>query len=116
NQAIWQSKVPPEIQGRVFSARALIALMSQPIAMAISGPLADNILIPGMMKGGSFAPLFGWLVGTGPGAGIALLFFVMGIVGIFTGLSGYLFKQVRDVETILPDHDTVAATGEAYAA
>ena len=31
NQAIWQSKVPPEMQGRVFSARAFIALISSAI-------------------------------------------------------------------------------------
>jgi MFS family permease len=109
NQAIWQSKVPPEIQGRVFSTRALIALFSQPIAIAISGPLADRFLNPGMMDGGSLTSLFSWLVGIGPGAGISLLFFVMGIVGFFTGLGGYLFKQVRNVEEIIPDHEGFTA-------
>ena len=105
NQAIWQSKVPPEMQGRVFSARALIARVSQPVAMAITGPLADRFLIPGMMAGGMLTPAFSWLVGVGPGAGISLLMFVMGLIGVLTGFGGYLFYQVRNVEEIIPDHD-----------
>ena len=107
NQAIWQSKVAPEMQGRVFSARAFIALMSQPIAMAIAGPLADGFLLPGMMEGGSLAPLFGWLIGVGPGEGISLLFLFMGLIGALFGLSAYTVREVRDVESILPDHDAI---------
>ena len=105
NQAIWQSKVSPEVQGRVFSARALIAQISAPIAMAVTGPLADNLLIPDMMAGGRLTPAFGWLVGTGQGAGISLLYVFVGFISLFIGLAGYLFRQVRDVEKILPDHD-----------
>lgn len=107
NQAIWQSKVPPEMQGRVFSARAFIALMSQPIAMLIAGPLADGFLLPGMTEGGSLVPLFGWLIGVGPGEGISLLYVAMGLIGALFGFSAYTVRQVRDVEDILPDHDAV---------
>ncbi len=107
NQAIWQSKVPPEMQGRVFGTRAMIARISQPVAMAITGPLADKFLIPGMMEGGSLAPYFGWLVGVGPGTGISLLWLFLGVIGFFCGMGGYLLKDVRDVESILPDHDEV---------
>jgi MFS transporter, DHA3 family, macrolide efflux protein len=107
NQAIWQSKVPPEMQGRVFSARAFIALISQPIAMAITGPLADGFLLPGMMEGGSLAPIFGWLIGVGPGKGISLLYLCMGLVSAVFGFSAYMFKEVRDVESLLPDHDAI---------
>lgn len=105
NQAIWQSKVPPEMQGRVFGTRAMIALISQPVAMAITGPLADKFLIPEMMEGGVLTPIFGWLVGVGPGTGISLLWIFLGMIGFVAGLGGYLFKDVRDVESILPDHD-----------
>ena len=104
NQAIWQSKVPPEMQGRVFSTRALIAQISAPIATGIAGPLADRFLLPGMMEGGSLAPLFGWLVGVGPGTGISLLFTLMGAMGVLVGLGGYAFPHIRNVEDIIPDH------------
>ena len=107
NQAIWQSKVPPEMQGRVFAVRSQIAQISAPVAMAITGPLTDRFLTPTMDVGGSLAPVFGWLVGVGPGAGISLLFVFMGVAGFLTGLVGYLFPQIRNVEEIIPDHDHV---------
>jgi MFS family permease len=107
NQAIWQSKVLPEVQGRVFGTRALIATISSPISMAIAGPLADNIMTPPMMPGGSLADTFGWLVGTGQGAGIGLLFFLLGLVGTAATLSAYAVKAIRDVEKTIPDYDAV---------
>ena len=58
-----------------------------------------------MAPGGAFAPSFGWLVGAGPGAGMALVFIMAGLIGASTSLGGYLFKAVRNVENIIPDHD-----------
>ena len=49
NQAIWQAKVAPDLQGRVFSARRLIAWLSNPISPIIGGTLSDFLLEP-MMK------------------------------------------------------------------
>ena len=115
NQAIWQSKVPPEMQGRVFSARAFIAMLSQPIAMAITGPLADDFLLPGMISGGALAPVFGWLVGVGPGKGISLLFLLMGLFGAVMGFGGYLVRDVRNVEEIIPDHDSIDSSSAEIA-
>jgi predicted MFS family arabinose efflux permease len=106
NQAIWQAKVPPEVQGRVFATRALIATMSSPLGMAIAGPLADVVMTPSMAPGGALSGVFGWLVGTGPGAGIGLLFVFLGIIGAIVTLSGYAFKAIRDVEKDIPDHDS----------
>jgi len=107
NQAIWQSKVPPALQGRVFSVRRLIAQVTVPIAMLASGPLADKVFGPAMLPAGSLAPLFGWLSGTGPGAGISLMFVWAGLAGACVGLVGYLVPSVRNVERLIPDHDTV---------
>ena len=109
NQAIWQAKVPPEMQGRVFATRALIAQFSAPVATGIAGPLADHILLPGMMEGGGLTPFFGWLVGVGSGTGISLLFVIMGLFGMAIGLGGYLTPDVRNVENIIPDHDVIAS-------
>lgn len=109
NQAIWQAKVAPDVQGRVFTTRRLIAWLVTPISQLLAGPLADQILEPGMAEGGSLAPVFSWLVGTGTGAGIALLFIVTGLLAAMAGLGGYFFRVVRDVEDILPDHDTVVS-------
>ena len=105
NQAIWQSKIPPEMQGRVFSARRLIAQISAPLAMMITGPLTDNILLPAMDEGGALAQSLGWLIEAGPGAGISLLYVFMGLAGVGIGLIGYLYPHIRDVETLIPDYD-----------
>jgi MFS transporter, DHA3 family, macrolide efflux protein len=104
NQAIWQAKVPPDIQGRVFAVRRLIAQVSSPVAVLLVGPLADKLFEPRLMAGGSWAGTFGALVGTGPGAGMAMLMVISGTIGIVGGLSGYLFPAIRNAETLIPDH------------
>jgi len=108
NQAIWQAKVAPDIQGRVFAVRRLIAQITFPLALLIVGPLADYVFEPMMQPVGALASVFGGLLGTGPGAGMALMMVLSGLLGAAIGLSGYLFPAIRDVETILPDHDAAA--------
>jgi MFS family permease len=108
NQAIWQSKVPPALQGRVFSTRLIIAQITAPIAMLASGPLADRLFGPAMLVSGSLASTLGWLTGTGTGAGISLMFVLFGLAGVAAGLAGYLIPSVRNVEQLIPDHDTPA--------
>ncbi|MGD8791045.1 MAG: MFS transporter [Anaerolineae bacterium] len=105
NQAIWQAKVAPDVQGRVFATRRLIAQISAPVAMLLAGPLADYFFEPAMAGQGTMSALFGGLVGTGTGSGMALMFVVTGLLGVLVGLSGYLFPAVRNAEDILPDHD-----------
>jgi DHA3 family macrolide efflux protein-like MFS transporter len=106
NQAIWQAKVAPDVQGRVFTARQFIAWLVMPISQLLAGPLVDHVLEPAMAESGSLASVFGWLVGTGTGAGIGLLFACTGLLAALTGLSGYLFPVVRNAEGMLPDHET----------
>jgi MFS family permease len=108
NQAIWQAKVAPDVQGRVFASRRLIAQVSALVAIPLAGPLADYVFEPGMMAGGGLERTFGWLVGAGPGAGMALMFTGAGILGLLAGLGGYAFRAVRNAEDLLPDHDAEA--------
>jgi MFS family permease len=110
NQAIWQAKVPPDVQGRVFSTRAIIGGLAQPIAPLIVGPLADFVLEPAMQANGSLSGVFGKLVGVGPGARMALIFILCGMCGALTGALGYLVPAVRNAEDLLPDHDAALAT------
>lgn len=104
SQAIWQTKVAPDVQGRVFAARGMIAQIGAPVAMLLSGPLADSVFEPAMMPGGSWASIFGWLVGNGPGAGMSLMFVIAGVLGMLVGFGGYMVPLVRNVEEALPDH------------
>ncbi|MFW5691717.1 MAG: MFS transporter [Chloroflexota bacterium] len=133
NQAIWQAKVAPEVQGRVFAARRLIAQITAPAAAVIAGPLADLIFEPvfryeGLLAAANgpvlrlyepllrpdspLAQMLGPLFGYGPGAGMGLLITLTGVLGALAATTGYFFRAIRDAETILPDHDAV---GEAEA-
>ena len=112
NQAIWQSKVAPDLQGRVFSIRRLIAWFVNPVAMLIAGPLADFVMEPSMQVNGSLAGIFGPLVGTGPGAGMSLIFIFTGLMAMLVGLGGYTVRNVREAELLLPDHDALPLAAE----
>ncbi|MEZ4671282.1 MAG: MFS transporter [Anaerolineae bacterium] len=133
NQSIWQSKVAPDVQGRVFSTRRLIAQIIGPVGILLAGPLADRIFEPAMQLrtlseplnvllagplvthafasarvGDGWTNIFGWLVGVGPGAGMALLFVITGLLAMLVGAGGYLFPAIRNAEDLLPDHDFAA--------
>jgi DHA3 family macrolide efflux protein-like MFS transporter len=108
NQALWMAKVAPEVQGRVFTTRRLVAWVASPLARLIAGPLADQVMEPAMKAGGGLAGLFGGLVGTGPGAGMSLLFVFAALAGLVVVLGAYSIPMVRDVEDILPDHEAAA--------
>jgi len=116
NQAIWQAKVAPDLQGRVFSARRLIAWFSNPIAPIIGGTLADYVLEPAMKTpGGALASAFGPLFGVGPGTGMSLLIAFCSVLALLVGLSGYFLPPIRDAETVLPDHQALPAAESASA-
>ena len=101
------AKVPPDVQGRVFGTQLLLSHCTVPIAALLAGPLADYVFEPAMMPGGSLVETFGWLVGEGPGAGMALMIVFAGVLQLAIPLIGYAWRAVRDVETVLPDHDAV---------
>lgn len=110
NQAIWQAKVAPDVQGRVFSIRRLIAWGIDPLARLLAIPLADVIFGPALRSGGALVnnSFITRLVGTGPGAGEAWVIVMCGVLASLVGLAAYLAPVVRNAETILPDHVAVA--------
>jgi MFS family permease len=103
SQAIWQSKVDPDVQGRVFSVRRMIAWSMTPLAYIVAGPLADRVFKPLLMEGGALADSIGLLIGVGPGRGTGLMFMVVGALSIVVAALGYLNPHVRNVEDELPD-------------
>lgn len=103
SQAIWQRKIPAELQGRVFSTRGMIARGIMPIAFLLAGPLADHVFEPLMAADGGLAPIFGPLIGTGDGRGIGLLFLISGLfIFLATGIA-FSIPSIRKLETELPD-------------
>jgi len=83
-QAIWQRKIPADIQGKVFSTRRIVGWIGAPVAYLAAGPLADLLLEPLMAPGGALAPSVGRFIGSGSGRGIALLFMAAGALMIVT--------------------------------
>jgi DHA3 family macrolide efflux protein-like MFS transporter len=103
NQTIWQSKVPPGVQGRVFATQQMVASSTRPLAYLAAGPLADRLFEPLLTPGGPLAASVGAVVGVGPGRGIGLLFLVMAALKVTASLAGYLYPRIRLVEEELPD-------------
>lgn len=106
-ETFLQTKVAPDVQGRVFAASDFLAQAMIPITPLVAGFLGDQIFEPAMAEGGSLVNLFGWLVGTGPGSGFALLIFLCGMSGLLIGLSGYLVPEIRNIDRTMPDSPTL---------
>jgi MFS family permease len=113
SQAIWLSKTAPDVQGRVFATRRMIAWASLPLAYVTAGPLADRVFEPLLAEGGQLAGSVGRVIGVGAGRGIGLMFIVLGGMILLTVVAAYLHPRVRNVETELPDF---AAAGPPAAA
>ncbi len=112
SNAIWQSKVAPDLQGRVFSARRLIAWLVDPIMPVIAGAMADYVTEPAMNSSSGLANTFGWLVGNSPGSGMSMQYIFSGLAYISIIVTAWFIPVIRNVETILPDHDQLAKVGE----
>jgi MFS transporter, DHA3 family, macrolide efflux protein len=95
---IWLNKVSPEIQGRVFATRSMMTTIISSIGYLIAGPLADRFFEPAMMSGGFLVPIFGWLFGTQPGSGIALLYVISAIAMFLIGAVGFRLPQLHQLE------------------
>jgi hypothetical protein len=102
--AVFQTKVAPAVQGRVFAIRSMISRSMMPLAFLLAGPLADRIFRPLLQEGSSWANgVLGMVVGVGPGRGIGLLFMVCGLILIAASVGAFLHPRIRQVERELPD-------------
>lgn len=101
-----QTKIPPDLQGRVFSASEFLALAMIPITPLAAGFFGASIFEPAMREGSLLASYFGWIVGTGPGSGFALMILLCGVGGTLIGLSGFLVRDIRNVDDAMPDFDS----------
>lgn len=100
DESIWQLRVAPDVQGRVFATRPLISEATVLAGMFLAGPLADRVFEPAMAAGGRLGGAFNWLVGTGPGAGMAVVFVLAGIAEGVIALGGYAFRLPKLVAAV----------------
>ena len=100
SQAIWQSKVPPNLQGRVFAVRQVSAIVASPVAYLLAGPLADRVFEPALADGSG---VLAGLVGSGPGRGIGLMFVLAGVFVVVVVARAWTHPRIRGLEVEVPD-------------
>ena len=103
SRAMWQTKVPADVQGRVFSVRRTIGVFTHPISALIAGPLVDHVFQPLMNADGALAFSVGRVIGVGAGRGIALAFVIIGLFVLFFSVISYANPRLRTVEIEIPD-------------
>ena len=99
---LMREKVPLEMQGRVFSAKSTLQNFTIPPALLLGGLLADTVFEPFMMADSPVQRVLYGLFGTGKGAGIGLMFFIVGIAGMlisFTRLRKPVYRELDRTET-----------------
>ncbi|MBE9048713.1 MFS transporter [Pleurocapsales cyanobacterium LEGE 10410] len=105
NQAIWQSKVPSRLQGRVFALQQTLERSLAICAYLLAGPLVDNVLNPLMAEGGVVAQMIGRFINTGMGQGVTLLLVLLGIINLMVVAIAYREPRLRYLERELPDRN-----------
>lgn len=95
---ILYSRVPAELQGRVFAARNALQNSLIPLGILSGGLLADFLYEPFMRSGSLAAEFLGNLVGTGSGSGMALMFLCTGIGGCLMSGVAWRRKEIRRLE------------------
>ena len=90
---VFRSRIPVEMQGRVYSARNTFQFFTIPIGYMLGGFLVDEVFEPFMAEqadGSIFVSLFGNV----KGSGAAMLFGVIAVLGMISCL---LFRRDRHI-------------------
>jgi MFS family permease len=103
SQALWQAKVEPGLQGRVFAVRRMVAWSTLPLAYLSAGPLADRVFEPLLADGGPLAGTIGRLIGSGRGRGMALMLIVIGFFIVLAAALASRSARLLRLESELPD-------------
>lgn len=101
--AIWQIKVPHDIQGRVFSVRMFVGQINSVVSMVLAGLLSDYVFASSRLLGPETANGFLYrLMGDAPGRQYALVY-ILSALGICILSAMAMFnRNIRQLETIDP--------------
>ncbi|NPV88943.1 MFS transporter [Coprothermobacteraceae bacterium] len=108
SQAIWQSIVPIELQGRVFSARRFIAQALSAIPMFLSGPIVDYVLTPVFSKNNVLTLITGY----GKAGAIGFLIAAGGVLSLFVIAWSLTNTTLLHVEDLASPVTTVPVQAE----
>ncbi len=95
--SLFRETIPPEIQGRVYSARNTLQFFTIPVGYLLGGWLVDRVFVPFMT---AQAPNSLWvsLFGAGKGGGAALFFLVIGVFGSLSCLPARWDRHIWALE------------------
>lgn len=92
---ILYKHVPEQMQGRIFAVRNAIQFSTIPLGILLGGFLADYIFEPFMASQNLVGKVLSFIVGTGNGSGMALMFLCTGLLGALFSIISYNQKDIR---------------------
>jgi DHA3 family multidrug efflux protein-like MFS transporter len=95
-QTVLQKVVPYERQGRVFGFAQSVELAASPLTAFLIGPITQLIFIPFMTTGAGADTIGGWF-GSGPDRGIALVFVLLGLLGLGVTILALFSRPYRQL-------------------
>ena len=99
--SILQSKVPANMQGRIFALLFQMMYIATPLSLFLTGPLVDRVLEPAV--GSSVWKFVSPLVGSSAGSGMGLCMAIAGICMFMLTAIMYMVPKIRTVEYDLPE-------------
>src|SRR6478609_7360010 len=93
-QTVLQQVVPYERQGRVFGFAQSVEQAASPLTAFLIGPITQFAVIPFMTDGWGARTIGPWF-GTGPDRGIALVFVIVGVIGLVATLLALRSRAYR---------------------
>jgi MFS family permease len=105
---LLQSKVPGDVQGRVFAIFTQLTLVLTPLGYLLIGPLADRVFTPLANSPAWTEGTIGMLVGVGAAGGMGGLFAVSAVLALLATAIAYASPSVRHLEATLPTYNFVS--------
>lgn len=95
--ALFRTKIPVDMQGRVYSVRNTLQFFTIPLGYLCGGFLVDRVFEP-FMTARQSESFWGMLFGTGKGSGAAMLFCVIGLFGSLSCLPFWFDRHIQELE------------------
>lgn len=94
---LMRNYIPIDMQGRVYSARNTFQFFTIPLGYTLGGILVDKVFEPFMLKQMTNS-IFTSIFGSGKGSGAAMLFLILGVLGVATCLVFRKDTNIWDLE------------------
>jgi DHA3 family multidrug efflux protein-like MFS transporter len=111
-QTVLQRVVPYERQGRVFGFAQSVEQAASPFTAFLIGPVTQFAVVPLMSGDGAGAAAIGGWFGTGQARAIALVFVVLGFLGLLVTLLALASPQYRALRDSYARSRAASSPGE----